>query len=64
MQNNTCLSAFEKGIVVISIDDGNSEDFRLYENILLKYNLPATFNVVTSRIGEEYCLTKDQLRIL
>ena len=64
MQNNTCLSAFEKGIVVISIDDGNSDDFRLYENILLKYNLPATFNVVTSRIGEEYCLTKDQLRIL
>lgn len=64
MQNNNRLSAFDKGSVVISIDDGNADDFRLYETILLKYNLPATFNIVTSRIGEEYSLTKDQLRIL
>ncbi len=64
MEKICCLSKFEKGIVVISIDDGNSDDFRLYENVLLKYRLPATFNIVSSAIGGEKSLTKDQLRIL
>lgn len=61
----TCSSSqFKKGTVVISIDDGNSDDFRLYENILLKYNLPATFNIVSGKIGDEMRLTMDQLGIL
>lgn len=64
MKKTNCVSQFERGTVVISIDDGNANDFRLYENILLKYNLPATFNIVTSIIGEEARLTKDQLCII
>ena len=57
-------SQFEKGTVVISIDDGNADDFRLYENILLKYHLPATFNIVSNTIDGESCMTKDQLRMI
>ena len=57
-------SQFKKGTVVISIDDGNAEDFRLYENILLKYRLPATFNIVSGTINGETNLTKDQLRTM
>ncbi|MBQ9132288.1 MAG: polysaccharide deacetylase family protein [Clostridia bacterium] len=58
------LSRFEKGTVVISIDDGNADDFRLYENVLLKYNLPATFNIISKAIDGETGLTKDQLRAI
>ena len=62
MENASCVSRFEKGTVVISIDDGNADDFRLYENILLKYNLSATFNIISNAIDGEKYLTKDQLR--
>lgn len=59
-----CSSRFKKGTIVISIDDGNADDFRLYENVLLKYNLPATFNIVSKMIDGEKMLTKDQLRVI
>ena len=64
MKKPYCSSRFEKGTVVISIDDGNADDFRLYENVLLKYNLPATFNIISNTIDEETSLTKGQLRII
>lgn len=64
MNDFTPVSRFSKGTVVISIDDGNADDFRLYENILSKLNLSATFNVVTDLIDGEARLTKEQLRIL
>jgi hypothetical protein len=57
-----CSSRFKKGTIVISIDDGNADDFRLYENILLKYHLPATFNIVSGTIDGEGTLTREQLR--
>ena len=64
MEHSRSLSRFEKGTVVISIDDGNTDDFRLYEKILLKYDLPATFNIVSGTVGREGCLTVDQLRTI
>lgn len=60
----SCFSKFKRGAVVISIDDGNADNFRLYENILLKHKFGATFNIISSRIGEETSLTKEQLRII
>ena len=57
-------SQFQKGTIVLSIDDGNSDDFRIYEKILSKHRLPATFNIVSGTIGEPTNLTVDQLRIL
>ena len=64
MEKTHGLSRFEKGTVVISIDDGNADDFRLYENILSRYSLPATFNVVSGAVGREGHLTVDQLRTI
>ena len=58
------FSKFQKGTVVISIDDGNADDFRIYENVLLKYNLGATFNVVSGWINGGNSLTKEQLRTI
>ncbi len=49
-----------KPVAVISIDDGNYEDFRAYE-LLKKYNLCATFNIVTDWINKERYLTSEQL---
>ena len=53
MEHSRSLSRFEKGTVVISLDDGITVDFRLYEKILLKYDLPATFNIVSGSVGRE-----------
>lgn len=64
MKHMCSLSRFEKGTVVISIDDGNADDFRLYENILSKYGLPATFNIISGKIGKEGSLTVEQLRTI
>ena len=55
------MSAFEKGIVVISIDDGRYDSYRLYR-LLSQYKISATFNIVTSRIGTEGYLSLDELR--
>lgn len=64
MEKTYYLSQFKKGTIVISVDDGNCEDFRIYENILSKYALPATFNIISGNIGREINLSKDQLSIL
>ena len=53
---------FQKGTIVISIDDGNADDFRIYENILSRHKLSATFNVVSGFVGESGRLTTEQLR--
>jgi len=50
-----------KGILVLSFDDGSADHYRLFE-ILAKNNIPATFNIITSRIGEEHQLTRNQLQ--
>lgn len=57
-------SRFERGTIVISIDDGDADGFRVYENILKKHRLSATYNIVTSLIGDADRLTKEQLKIL
>lgn len=41
------MSKFQKGTVVFSFDDGRRDAFRLYDEVLKKYNLPATFNIVS-----------------
>lgn len=55
------MCEFEKGIAVISVDDGSADNYRLYR-LLKEYGIPATFNIVTARIGEEGYLTLEQLR--
>lgn len=57
-------SKFKRGTIVISIDDGDADGFRVYENIFKKYQLSATYNIVTSLIGDADRLTREQLKIL
>lgn len=57
-------SNFKKGTVVLSFDDGNADDFRLYENILSKHKISATFNIESGAIGQPGRLTREQLSIL
>ena len=64
MNKTYYASQFKKGTVVITIDDGNADDIRVYEEILSKYNIPATFYIITSKIDGETNLTKDQLRTI
>ena len=51
----------QKGCIVISIDDGSVDHYRLYR-LLKSYEVPATFNIITSRMEREGYLTKEQLR--
>ena len=53
-----------KPTAVISIDDGNFEDFRVYEEVLKKYNVPATFNIVSGRLDNEGSLTTENLKTM
>lgn len=55
------MSDFEKGIAVLSIDDGSADNYRLFQ-LLARYGIPATFNIVTSRIDTDGYLTLEQLR--
>ena len=55
------MSELKKGIAVISVDDGSSDNYRLYR-LLSQYEIPATFNIVTSRIDTEGYMTLGQLR--
>ena len=64
MNKTYYASQFKKGTVVITIDDGNADDIRVYEEILSKYNIPATFYIITGKIDGETNLTKDQLRAI
>ncbi len=50
-----------KGIIILSIDDGSADHYRLFETLAAK-NIPATFNIVTNRIDGEHQLTRAQLR--
>lgn len=57
-------SKFKKATVVISLDDGDADGFRLYETVFKKYQLSATYNVVTTLLDIEERLTMEQLKIL
>lgn len=46
------MSAFDKGTVVISIDDGRKDAYRLFKEILEPLGLAATFNIVTDWMGD------------
>ena len=47
------MSVFQKGIVVISVDDGRRDAFRLYNEVLKKYKIPATFNIVSGWVDQK-----------
>ncbi len=55
------MAQFEKGTVVLSIDDGRKDAYRLFKDILQKYSIPATFNIVTSWIDTDDHITHDEL---
>lgn len=50
-----------KAHIVLSIDDGSADHYRLFKELSAR-GLPATFNIVTNRIGGERQLTKAQLQ--
>ena len=52
---------FKKAAISFSIDDGLKDSFRLYK-LLSEYSVPATFNIITSRIGDEGFLSLEELR--
>ena len=58
------MSNFKKGAVVLSFDDGNAVDFRLYTHILSPRSMGATFNIESGAIGQPDRLTREQLSIL
>jgi len=58
------IMEFNRPIAVISIDDGNFEDFRVYEEVLKEYNVPATFNIVSGRLDNEGSLTTENLKTM
>ena len=64
MEKVNISSKFNKGTVVISVDDGSVEDFRICQDILFPLNVPATFNIITDSIGHESCLNKEQLKVM
>ena len=51
----------KKGAIVLSIDDGTIDNYRLYK-LLAELSIPATFNIITERIGRENYLTVEQLK--
>ena len=53
-----------KPTAVISIDDGNFEDYRVFSEVLKKYNIPATFNIVSGRLDNEGSLTTENLKTM
>ncbi len=44
------MSKFNKSTVILSIDDGRKDAYRFFKEMLVKYNIPATFNIVTAWI--------------
>ena len=50
----------QKGAIVLSIDDGTIDHYRLF-HLLDEVGVPATFNIITERIGRENYLTKEQI---
>ncbi len=55
------MSRFEKGTVVISVDDGRKDAYPLFKEILQKYSIPATFNIVTAWIDADGSITRGEL---
>ncbi len=47
------MSKFQKGTITISVDDGRKDAFRLAQEVLPKYNIPATFNITTAFVDKE-----------
>ena len=58
------MDKFQKGTIVLSFDDGNAVDFRLYTHILSTRSISATFNIESGAIGQPDRLTREQLSIL
>ncbi len=46
------MTRFEKGTIVISVDDGRWDAYRLFKEILQPYHLAATFNIVTDWVTD------------
>ncbi len=44
------MSKFNKTTVILSVDDGRKDAYRFFKDMLQKYNIPATFNIVTAWI--------------
>ncbi len=60
------MSAFDKGTVIISVDDGRVDAYRFFKEILEPYNIPATFNIVTDWVkagGEklDWVISREEL---
>lgn len=49
-----------KGAVVLTIDDGSEDNYRLFQ-MLARYGVPATFNIITERIEREKYLSMREL---
>ena len=61
------MSKFKKGVITLSIDDGRKDAFRLLNDVLNKYSVPATFNIVSGYIdvnneGNKSNITLDELK--
>ena len=61
------MSKFQKGVITLSIDDGRKDAFRLVNEVLNKYSIPATFNIISGYIdvnclGTTSTLTLDELK--
>lgn len=56
------MSKISKAIISISVDDGRKDAFRLYTEILKRYNIPATFNIVSGWVGHERSVTINELK--
>ncbi len=63
------MSKFQKGVITLSIDDGRKDAFRLTNEVLNKYNIPATFNIISGYIdienkGNKSVITLDELKAM
>lgn len=45
------MSKFQKGVITLSIDDGRKDAFSILEEVLKKYNIPATFNIISGYVN-------------
>lgn len=60
------MSKFKKGVITLSIDDGRKDAFPLLQEVLNKYNIPATFNIISGHINvndkPSYTISLTELR--
>lgn len=59
------MSKFRKGIITLSVDDGRKDAYRLVDEVLNRYKIPATFNIVSGYIvceGNRPAITLDELK--